>query len=84
MKAKDIMIKYNITRKTLSNWVISNKISYNVLPSGRYDYEINDIKQVKRLNIIYSRVSTTNQKSNLDRQIERLQNYCSSNGIIID
>jgi len=85
MKAKDIMLKYNISRKTLSNWVIKNKISYNVLPSGRYDYEVIDTKlNIDKLNIIYARVSTTGQKDNLKRQIERLNNYCSSQGFIID
>jgi predicted site-specific integrase-resolvase len=85
MKAKDMMLKYNISRKTLSNWVIKNKISYNILPSGRYDYEaINNEKCVEKINIIYARVSTSGQKDNLKRQIDRLTDYCSYNGFIID
>ena len=59
MKAIDIMKKYNITRKTLYNWVSKNKIPYTKSPSGRYDYEpINTDKPNDKLNIIYARVST--------------------------
>jgi predicted site-specific integrase-resolvase len=84
MKSSEIMKKYNITRKTLYNWVKYDKIKYNILPSGRYDYIDDTITNNKKLNIIYARVSTTGQKDNLNRQIERLTNYCSSNGYIID
>jgi len=86
MKAKDIMLKYSISRKTLSSWVIKNKIVYDILPNGRYNYEpINKIKSNnEKINIIYARVSTTGQKDNLTRQIERLNNFCSSNGYIVD
>ncbi|MFA5586332.1 MAG: IS607 family transposase [Saccharofermentanales bacterium] len=86
MKAKDIMLKYNISRKTLSRWIKDDKIVYKILPNGRYDYEYeytND-KQIHRINIIYARVSTTGQKDNLKRQIQRLNDFCSSNGYIID
>ena len=84
MKAKEIMKKYNITRKTLSNWVINNKILYNILPNGRYDYENVKNENVDKINIIYARVSTTNQKENLDRQLNRLEDYCAKNGFIIN
>jgi len=84
MKAKEIMKKYDITRKTLSNWTLSGKIKYNLLPNDRYDYEPLENISNEKVNIIYARVSTTGQKNNLKRQIERLNNYCSSNGFIID
>lgn len=42
MKAKEVMNKYNITRRTLYNWVKRGWISVEKTPSGRYIYlEIN-------------------------------------------
>ena len=38
MKAKEILEKYKITRKTLYNWVKSGKIRVEKTPSGRYLY----------------------------------------------
>ncbi len=38
MKAKEIMEKYNITRRTLSNWVKRGIIKVDKTPSGRYIY----------------------------------------------
>lgn len=44
MKAKEIMGKYNITRNTLSNWVKKGWIKVEILPSGRYLYIDDKIK----------------------------------------
>jgi len=38
MKAKDVMEKYNITRRTLSNWVKKGVIEIELTPTGRYIY----------------------------------------------
>lgn len=38
MKAKDIMEKYNITRRTLHNWVKKGIIEVELTPTGRYIY----------------------------------------------
>jgi len=85
MKANEILKKYNITRNTLYNWVKNNKIFYEILPSGRYDYFFKkDVENNNRKNIIYSRVSTTTQKDNLNRQIDRLKQFSTANGIIIN
>lgn len=85
MKAKETMEKYNICRETLCRWVKEDKIKYTIKPSGRYEY--NDIvtyKDKKRKTILYARCSTSGQKENLERQIERLKIFATSNGYIID
>lgn len=38
MKAKEVLDKYQITRRTLSNWVKNGKIGVKKTPSGRYIY----------------------------------------------
>jgi len=87
MKASEIMEKYQITRNTLYRWVKDNKISFTILPSGRYDYlsfNHKNEKPLHRKNVIYARVSSTTQKDNLPRQIDRIKSFASANGFIID
>ncbi len=38
MKAKEVMQKYGITRRTLHNWVKRGLIKFEKTPSGRYVY----------------------------------------------
>ena len=38
MKAKEVLDKYKITRRTLHNWVKSGMIKVEKTPSGRYIY----------------------------------------------
>jgi predicted site-specific integrase-resolvase len=85
MKAKEIMERYQIHRTTLCRWVKEGRITVSILPSGRYDY-LDKISTPKnnRKNIIYARVSSTTQKDNLPRQIERLKSFASANGFVID
>jgi len=86
MKAKEIMEKYDICRETLCRWVKQGKIQYNIKPSGRYDYidEINHIPNASKKTVIYARCSTSGQKDNLERQIDRLKSFASAKGLIIN
>lgn len=38
MKAKEVMEKYKITRRTLHNWVKNGSINVEKTPTGRYIY----------------------------------------------
>ena len=38
MKAKEVLEKYKITRRTLHNWVKNGLIGVEKTPSGRYIY----------------------------------------------
>ena len=83
-----------VSQKTLRVWEKDNKIDVIYTPNGHrrynYDYIINKFFQNKnniinnKLNIIYGRVSTNNQKTNLENQISSLKEFCMSKGIIID
>lgn len=55
MKAKEILEKYNITRRTLYNWVKSGVITVEKTPSGRYVY--------------FEKTETKNNKINSSREI---------------
>lgn len=84
MKAGEVLKKYNIHRNTLLNWVKKGLIDYDTSPSGVRDYLPKRDVQKDRKTIIYARVSTTAQKENLERQIERIKSFCSAKGIIVD
>jgi len=86
MKANEVMKKYDICRTTLCRWVKEGKIKYILTPSGRYDYidKIESSVNHEKKTIIYSRCSTTGQKDNLERQIERLKSFASANGLIVN
>ena len=88
MKAAEVLAKYKICRKTLTRWVQNGWIEYFLLPSGRYDYgkKKSDFEEdiALKKTIIYARVSTSGQKNNLERQIERLKHFASANGFVVD
>lgn len=87
MKAREMMKKYNVCRQTLHRWMKEGKISFTILPSGRYDYGVLKTDQpefVEKRTVIYARVSTSGQKDNLLRQIERIKAFSSTNGFVVD
>jgi len=77
-----------ISRVTLSSYVRKGLIKVTLLSNGFYDYH-NDsvysfIGKNKRMNVIYGRVSTYKQKTDLYNRIDKLKNYCADNYIHID
>lgn len=48
MKAKEVMEKYGITRRTLHNWVKRGFIRTEKTPTGRYIYQDIDKKYLNK------------------------------------
>ena len=48
MKAKKVLEKLEISRKSLSNYVAQGKIRVTTLENGFYDYNDNDVEQLER------------------------------------
>jgi len=73
---------------TLKRWIYSGKIRAVKTPTGRWmipESEIEriiggkvEVKEVRA--VIYARVSSSDQKSDLERQIEYLTQYCTAKG----
>ena len=89
MKAKKVMEFYGINRDTLCRWVKNGKIKHTVLPNGRYDYDLGmvggpTVEEARRRSVLYCRVSTSSQKDNLTRQVERVKSFASARGIVVD
>lgn len=80
--AKDL----EITKMTLWNWKNSGKLNFHKIGSMNYvDIETyNKFLGIKNYEeekiVIYCRVSSSENKSNLNRQKERLVSYCNAKG----
>jgi len=88
MKAFEVMKLLKITRGTLYNYTRDGKIKVTKLDNGYYDYDETSVfklvKKDPRVNVIYYRVSTNKQKTDLDNQINKIQTYCNNNNISIN
>ena len=85
MKAHQVLQTLRISRPTLGKYCKEGKIRYSVLPNGRYDYHEDSVyaflnKEVPRQTVIYARVSTAKQKTDLQNQVETLKGFCVQNG----
>jgi predicted site-specific integrase-resolvase len=89
MKAKEVLKIMGITRPHLCQLVKQGKIGVTRQPNGYYVYNAEDVyryvgKKHKNLNVIYARVSTNRQKTDLARQIDGLSAFCLAQGIKVD
>lgn len=84
--------KYNITSVTLRNWYKQGKVKGIKISDRKYLYDLDSLQlesnddlyltnKDARKSVIYARVSTTGQKSDLDHQIQIIEQYMISNGI---
>lgn len=89
MKCKEVLKLLHICRATLKNYVTQGKIRVTPTPGGRFIYNDDDVfalltKEKTRSVAIYGRVSSSNQKTDLNNQMETLRQFCSHNGIIVN
>ena len=79
-----------VSVKALHRWDSSGKLKpLRTIGGHRYytDEHINQIKGIvknPRINVIYCRVSSNAQKSELSNQAEAMKEFCTANGITID
>lgn len=84
--------KYNITSVTLRNWYKQGKVKGIKISDRKYLYDLDSLQlesnddsyltnKDTRKSVIYARVSTTEQKSDLDHQIQVIEQYMISNGV---
>ena len=92
MKAKEVLKILGICRQTLCNYVKEGKIKVNSKISDNF-YDYNDESVYKLIGettnnnnreiVSYSRVSTQNQKKQLDEQKQRIYDSCVARGLTI-
>ena len=91
-KPKDFAELLGASVKTLQRWDREGILKANRTPTNRRYYTYDQYLQFKGINIendnrqivIYARVSTRNQKNDLQNQVTFLRQFCNAKGIIVD
>lgn len=89
MKANKVLKILQVTRPTLVSYVKSGKIKATRLTNGYWDYNDDSVYELvglkdQRKVVVYSRVSTNDQKKSLESQIEANIKWANKNGYKID
>ena len=91
-KPKDFAELLGVSVKTLQRWDREGILKANRTPTDRRYYTYDQYLQFKgvkkendtRQTVIYTRVSTRNQKDDLQKQAAFLRQFCNAKGIIVD
>ena len=91
-KPKDFAELLGVSVKTLQRWDRDGILKANRTPTDRRYYTYDQYLQFKgiqtendiRDTVIYTRVSTRNQKDDLQNQVEFLKQFCNAKGIIVN
>ena len=91
-KPKDSAELLGVSVKTLQRWDREGTLKANRTPTDRRYYTYDQYLQFKGINtengnrqtVIYARVSTRNQKDDLQNQVTFLRQFCNAKGIIVD
>ena len=91
-KPKDFAELLGVSVKTLQRWDREGILKADRTPTDRRYYTYDQYLQFKGINtendmrqvVIYTRVSTRNQKDDLQNQVAFLRQFCNAKGIIVD
>ena len=91
-KPKDFAELLGVSVKTLQRWDRDGILKANRTPTDRRYYTYDQYLQFKGIQtendirdiVIYARVSTRNQKDDLQNQVEFLKQFCNAKGIIVN
>ena len=91
-KPKDFAELLGVSVKTLQRWDRDGILKANRTPTDRRYYTYEQYLQFKgiqtendrRDTVIYARVSTRNQKDDLQNQVEFLKQFCNAKGMIVN
>lgn len=82
----------NVSVRTLQRWDVEGKLKAFRTPANRRYYTYEQYLEYKGIHkqednrkiVIYTRVSTSNQKDDLKNQVEFLRQYANAKEIIVD
>jgi len=80
--------RLGISYRTLKRWIYSGRIRAAMTPTGRWMIPESEVERIvggraesrEARAVIYARVSSSDQRSDLERQIQDLMKYCSAKG----
>ncbi|MBS7611613.1 IS607 family transposase [Candidatus Bathyarchaeota archaeon] len=77
---------FGVSYTAVKKWAYSGKIKFIKTPGGKYRYPESEVKKLlgeampKGKAVVYARVSSADQKEDLERQKQRLLDYARSRG----
>ena len=88
LRPKEVCRRLGVSYSTLSRWVREGRIRAIRTAGGKYRVPESEVRRVaeglpvsKEIRaVIYARISSSDQKSDLERQIQYLTEYCASKG----
>ena len=91
-KTKDFAELLGVSVKTLQRWDREGTLKVNRTPTDRRYYTYHQYLQFKGIDtendtrqiVIYARVSTRDQKDDLQDQVSFLRQFCNARGVIVD
>lgn len=91
IKPKEMSQRLGVTVTTLQRWDRSGKLKAKRTPTNRRYYTEDQYQTIihgndhnRRINVIYARVSTNNQKDDLKNQITFLRQFVHARGVIVE
>lgn len=91
IKPKEMAKRLNVTVQTLQNWDKKGTLKAHRTPTNRRFYTedqytkfVGQTTNDDRLNVAYARVSTYNQKDDLQDQLTFIRQYANAKGIILN
>jgi excisionase family DNA binding protein len=88
LRPREVCRRLGISYSTLSRWVREGRIRAVRTAGGKYRVPESEVRRIAEglpisrevRAVIYARVSSADQKSDLERQVQYLTQYCSSKG----
>jgi excisionase family DNA binding protein len=85
LRPKEVCLLLGISYSTLLRWIREGKIKVVTTEGGRYRIPYSEVKKYLERReetraVIYARVSSADQKEDLERQINYLTNYATAKG----
>ena len=75
--------KHGVTIRTVWNWIYQDKVKVERNETNHIFIVEDEDKLLDEAVAIYARVSSSENKDNLERQLERLRLYCAAKGYTI-
>ena len=88
MRPKEVCQRLGISYATLSRWVREGKIKAIRTAGGKFRVPESEVRRIAEglpvsrevRAVVYARVSSSDQRSDLERQVQYLTEYCASKG----
>ena len=75
---------HGVTKRTVWNWIAKGMLNIERTPTNRVIVVEDNPTPINDHTAIYARVSSAEDKNNLERQKQRLLDYCAAKGYTID